>query len=126
MRLAAAKAQAGEAEAAAELYRKAASVPGLDRAYSDLAKLQVVRVSVATMDPGEAVAALEPLAADGAPYRLLALELRAAIRLNAGETEAAHDDLRAIVDDPAVTRELLQRASVMLLSSGGEMPAVTQ
>jgi hypothetical protein len=126
MRLAAAKAQAGEAEAAAELYRKAASVPGLDRAYSDLAKLQVVRVSVATMDPGEAVAALEPLAADGAPYRLLALELRAAIRLSAGETEAAHDDLRAIVDDPAVTRELLQRASVMLLSSGGEMPAVTQ
>lgn len=126
MRLAAARAQAGDAQAAAELYRKAASVPGLDRAYGDLAKLRAVRVSATTMDPGEAAAALEPLAADGAPYRLLALELRAAIRLNAGETEAGHEDLRAILDDPAVTRELLQRASVMLLSSGGALPDVAQ
>jgi len=126
MRLAATKAQAGETEAAAELYRKAAAEPGLGRAYSDLAKLQAVRISAAAMEPGEAIAALETLTSEGAPYRLLALELRAALRLNAGETEAAHEDLMAIVVDPAVTRALLERASVMLLSSGGEIPAVAR
>ena len=126
LRLAAAKAQAGEAEAAAEIYRAVAAAPGLDRAYADLARLQAVRVSAASMDPAAAMAELEPLTAEGAPYRLLALELRAAIRLNRGETEAAHGDLQAILGDPAATREVSERATVMLLSSGGVLPAVTQ
>jgi hypothetical protein len=126
LRLAAAKAQAGETEAAAEIYRAVAGEPGLDRAYADLARLQAVRVSAAAMDSAEAVAELDRLTAEDAPYRLLALELRAAIRLNAGETEAAHTDLAAIIGDPAATRELQERASVMLVSSGGEFPAATR
>ncbi len=123
LRLAAAKAEAGDVQASAALYREVAGEAGLDRAYADLARLQAVRVGVAAMDPAEAVAELDPLTAEGAPYRVLALELRAMVRLNAGDADAAHADLTAIIGDPQATRESLDRASALLLSSGGELPA---
>lgn len=123
LQLAAAMATAGDAAGAAALYREIAGEPGLDRTYADLALLQAVRVSAPTVDPAQAVAELEPLVADGAPYRLLALELRAVIRINAGETEAGHSDLTTILKDPGATRGMLERATALLLSSGGELPA---
>lgn len=126
LRLAAAKAMAGDTEAAAALYREVAGEAGLDPAYADLASLQAVRVSAATMDPAAAIAALDPLTAEGAPYRLMALELRAALRLNAGETEAAHADLNAIITDAQATRASTERAAALLLSSGGELPVAVQ
>ena len=126
LRLAAAKAEAGDAQASAALYREIAGEAGLDRAYADLARLQAVRVGVAAMDPAEAVAELDPLTAEGAPYRVLALELRAMVRLNAGDADAAHADLTAIIGDPQATRESSQRALALLLSSGGELPAAVQ
>ena len=126
LRLAAAKAGAGDAQAAAALYREVAGEAGLDATYADLARLQAVRVNVAAMDPAEAIAELDPLTAEGAPYRVLALELRAMVRLNSGDAEAAHADLTAIIGDPQATRESSQRALALLLSSGGELPAGVQ
>jgi hypothetical protein len=126
LRLAAATAEAGDGPAAAALYREVAQEPGLDPAYADLARLQAVRVGVAAMDPAQAVAELDPLTAEGAPYRVLALELRAMVRLNSGDVEAAHADLTAIIGDPRATRESSQRALALLMSSGGELPAGAQ
>ncbi|HSF94088.1 MAG TPA: tetratricopeptide repeat protein [Thermohalobaculum sp.] len=126
MRLAAAKAAEGDAPGAAEAYRAIAAEPGLGRAYADLARLEAVRVALGVMDPQEAIAELEPLTAADGPYRLLALELRAALRLNSGAVEAGHADLIAILEDAAATRSLRERASVMLISSGGQIPQVTQ
>ncbi len=126
LRLAAATAEAGDAQAAAALYRAVADEPGIDAAYGDLARLQAVRVGAAAMDPAQAVAELGPLIAEGAPYRILALELRAIIQLNAGDTEAAHADLEAIIGDPQATRESSERAVTLLLSSGGELPSGVQ
>lgn len=126
LRLAAAKADAGDAEGAVALYREIASEAGLDPAYADLARLQAVRIGLPTMDPAQAVAEIEPLAAEGATYRLLALELRAVVRLNAGETAAAHADLAEILKDPGATRGTIDRATALLLSSGGDLSAVGQ
>jgi hypothetical protein len=122
LRLAVAKTVSGDTEAAAALYREIADDPGLDPAYSDLARLQAVRVSAASMDAVEAAAELEPLIAEGAPYQVLALELRAMVRLNAGEVDAAHADLNAIIANPVATRASRERALALLLSSGGEVP----
>ena len=91
----------------------------MERAYADLALLQAVRIDAAAMDPTQAIAELDGLVAEDAPYRLLALELRAIIKLNAGETSSAHEDLRDVLADPAATRDLLNRVSALLLSSGG-------
>ena len=126
LRLAAATALAGDLPAAAALYRAVAGEPGLDPAYADLARLQAVRVGLAAMDPAQAVAELDPLTAEGAPYRVLALELRAMVRLNSGDVEAAHGDLVAIIGDPLATRLSSQRALALLMSSGGDLPAGVQ
>lgn len=123
LRLAAAHAESDRAEDAAALYWEVASTPGLAPLYADFARLQAVRLRLETMAPSEAVAELEPLVAEGAPYRLLALELRAVARLNANETEAAHADLNAILESDAATRDLMERAAALLVSSGGELPA---
>lgn len=122
LRLAAATAESGDREEAARLYREVAGTEGLAPVYADLARLQAIRLALPSMDPAQAISELEPLAAEGAPYRLLALELRAAARLNAGETDAAHADLRAILDSPDATRESIERAAALLVASGGELP----
>ena len=122
-RLAAATALNGDRDEAARLYRELAGTEGLARAYADLARLQAIRLALPAMDPAEAVSELGPLAAEGAPYRLLALELRAAARLNAGDTEAAHEDLRAILESPDATRDLIERAAALMVASGGELPS---
>ena len=116
LRLAAATALAGDLPAVA-------GEPGLDPAYADLARLQAVRLGLAAMDPAVAIAELDPLVVAGAPYRVLALELRAVVRLNAGDVEGAHADFAAIIGDPEATRESSQRALALLVSSGGEPPA---
>lgn len=126
LRLAASQAAAGDVKAAADLYMEVANKPGLDPAYADLARLRAVRLRAPTGDPAELMPELDRLAAEGAPYRLLAIELRAALRLNAGDTEAAHDDLAALITDPLATRQMRERASVMLLSSGGTLPQAGQ
>jgi len=126
MRLAAAKAESGDADGAAALYRQVAAETELGPAYAGLARLQAVRVRAATIGRDEAEAELEPLTAEGAPYRILALELRAMIRLNAGDAEGAHADLNEIIDSPTATRESSERALALLLSSGGELPSTVQ
>jgi len=126
LRLAAAKAGAGDTDAAAALYREIADEAGIDPAYGDLARLQAVRIGAASMDTAQAVAELDPLTAEGAPYQVLALELRAVVRLNAGDVDAAHADLNAIIANPAATRASSERALALLLSSGGELPGATQ
>ena len=121
LRLAAAKALAGDAAGAAALYREIAAEPGLEPLYADFARLQAVRVAAGSLAAEEAIAELEPLVAEGRPYRLLALELRAAVKLNSGDVEGAHEDLRAVLNDPGATRTLRERARAMLLASGGEL-----
>lgn len=123
VRLAAATAESGDAKGAAALYREVAGEAELGRAYSDLARLEAVRLSAATMSREEAETELAQLIAEGAPYRMLALELRATIRLNAGDTGDAHADLNQIIGNPQATRESSDRALALLLSSGGKMPA---
>lgn len=122
LRLAAATADSGDRAEAARLYREVADNADLAPAYTELARLQAIRLALPDMDPAEAVAALEPLAAEGAPYRLLALELRAVAHLNAGDTEAAHADLRTILESSDATRRLIERVAALLVASGGEMP----
>lgn len=123
LRLAGAHAGSGRPEEAAALYREVASTPGLSPVYADLARLQAIRLRLATMQPSEAVSELDPLAAEGAPYRLLALELRAVARLNSGDMQAAHADLQAVLESPEATRDLIERAAALLVASGGELPS---
>lgn len=123
--LAAAGAEAadGRVDAARTRYLAIAAREGLPREYADLARLQAVRAGALAdnADLGALTTELVPLTEGEAPYRLLAIELRAALAIRAGDIEAAHADLRAILDDAEATDGLRLRASEMLTTTGGEV-----
>jgi len=111
LRLAMAEAAAGDPEVAADIFREVAETPDLAPAYADLAALHAVRIDAPRMTPEAVQAALDPLIAPGAPYRLLALELRAATLANAGAASEALADLDTILTDPEATPGLRARAA---------------
>lgn len=122
LRLAAAQVAAGDTPAAIATYRRVAATPGLKRAYADLAALEAARLEAPLRPAGEIEAALAPLVEPGAPYRALALELRAVTRLNAGRSGEARADLETILAEPGLTRGLNARA-LQLLAILGERAA---
>ncbi|MGD1926030.1 MAG: tetratricopeptide repeat protein [Paracoccaceae bacterium] len=117
---AASLAEAGRYEEAAVLYGEVAGNAELGPEYRDLAVLQQIRVASVPGNASVSIAPLDQLITADSPYRLLALELRATIHLQNGETEAAHADLNAIITDPASTPTMRQRAGALLIATGGQ------
>lgn len=95
---------------------------GLSPIYRDLALLQRVAVLGSGMDRTERMASLETLARPEGPFRLLALEQRALVRLEAGELDEARADLEAILADTSAPEGLAGRARQLLIAAGGELP----
>jgi hypothetical protein len=87
--------------------------------YRALAALQRVMVLGAAMDRSERLASLDLLAAEGAPFRPLALEQRALAHLEAGDKAAAVADLEAALATPGVPEALAGRARQLLAAAGG-------
>ena len=114
LKLAQALSASGDRAGAAEAYQAVADRADAPARYADFARLEALRLRAAEADPEDTIAALAPLAEAGAPYRALALELRAALHLNAGRPEAARSDLEAIMADPAATAATRARAEALL------------
>ncbi|TKA95741.1 hypothetical protein FAZ78_15205, partial [Cereibacter changlensis] len=68
-------------------------------------------------------ALLDGIAAAGRPFRPLALEQMAYLSVEAGETEAAITQLRALTTDQEAPAGLRQRAQQMIVALGGETAA---
>jgi len=117
---AAALIEADEPDRALAAYQAIAAQGGIHPEYADLAALQAARLLAADGDHEAARSALAALIAPGGPYRLLALELRAAIALEVGDRDAARADLREIADDPDATFGSRERARAILDATGGE------
>lgn len=68
--------------------------------------------------------ALETLAQPGMPFALLAREQLGLMQVEAGETDAAIETMRAIAEDAGVTRGLRERAQTLIVALGGtvELP----
>lgn len=109
LRVATAAAASGDTRRAIEAFRAVAATPGLDPAYADLAALKAARLEAEAGDPAVAAQDLAALVPPDAPYRLLALELRAALRVNLGDTEGAVEDLETILADPLTAPAMRSR-----------------
>jgi hypothetical protein len=92
----------------------------ISQTYRDLAVLRRVILAGADMDVSARRAALDPLAIPGRPFRTLALEQLAYLSVEAGETEAAITQLRALSNDQEAPTGLRQRASQMIEALGGQ------
>lgn len=83
------RAEAGEAEAAGEAFDAASGAAADQPVYADLAALRAVMARFDAIEADRAVSDLEPLAAEGRPFRPLALELLGLAELKAGRVPEA-------------------------------------
>ncbi|WP_444666430.1 hypothetical protein [Cereibacter changlensis] len=101
----------------------AASDASLPASYRDLAVLRRVILAGADLPLADRRALLDGIAAAGRPFRPLALEQMAYLSVEAGETEAAITQLRALTTDQEAPAGLRQRAQQMIVALGGETAA---
>lgn len=103
----------GDAKAAATRFDEAAEAapaPILE----DSAKLKAVFARMDTQPYAATIEQLTPLAAEGRPYRLLALEALALARLGAGQTQAARSDVTVLSIAPEAPEGVRTRAQALL------------
>lgn len=107
---------------------KAATLAALDRViadttqpdlWRDMAGLRRVMVAGADMALADRRAALEPLAAAGRPFRVLAAEQLAYLLVEEGKTPEAIDALQALLQDQEAPGGLRSRAAQMIVALGG-------
>ena len=93
---------------------------------TEMSDLAAVIAAFKTVDSGKAdemIAKLEPLAADGRPYRVSVRELQALNFARKGDMKRARELWGEIARDPGVPQGALQRATAMLNLNGGALPA---
>ena len=110
-RIAAGKAEAGDAAGAEADYLVIAADTGLSALYRDAAILLSAMNAPDTAKPADLQDRLAPLADGTGPWRPLALELSAALDLKAGDREAALTKLESIIEMEETPAELRQRAA---------------
>lgn len=113
---------AGERSAALAALAEAEATSAGEPLYRDLARLKMLSLRAGEMSAAEHLAALEPLAAPGAPYRGLALEQRALAQIAAGERAAAVATLRELLVVDAASQGLRARAQQLLVALGEAVP----
>lgn len=91
--------------------------------YRQLAALKQVILAGPDMPLEEREAALGGLAQAGQPFRPLALEQLALLRIEAGQTDEAVTLLRSVLSEPGVTAALRRRATQLIVVLG-ETPEV--
>lgn len=95
----------------------------LSTGYRQLATLKRVIIGGADLPMDEREAALSGLAQPGFPFRPLALEQIALLRIEAGQTDAALAVLTGLLDEPDVTPGLRRRVTQLIVALGGETDA---
>ncbi len=110
---------AGDSATAAEKLEQVASNAALPAPYRQLATLKRVMVQGGEAPVEQRRAALEPLTEAGAPFRALALEQLALLKVEQGESGAAIDLLRQARQTSTATAGLRQRAGRLIVALGG-------
>ncbi|MAS44710.1 MAG: hypothetical protein CML46_18210 [Rhodobacteraceae bacterium] len=117
---AAALAEAGETEAAAEAYEAVESDGAADPIYRALAGVRAVMLREPGLEPAERARAWDAHVGAESPFRLLALERRAVARLEAGDAEGAREDARTALEDPMLSPGLRQRLEEFMTLFGAD------
>ncbi len=113
--------EAGDREGAAAILGAIGESGGTAPIYRDLAALQRVMILGPDMDLNERRATIQTLAADDAPFRLMAIEQRALLSLETDNAAAAIADLETILADPGAPEQLAARARQLVIAAGGAL-----
>ena len=120
LRAAAELAAAGDAGGAAQAYGRIAEAADTEPAFAAFAAYRAAVLAAPQAGAAATIATLTPLTAEGGPFRLLALEARAAAHLALGDRAAARADLDAVTADPLATENLRARAREALATLGAQ------
>lgn len=93
--------------------------------YTDLAWLKIIMIDGANLAAGERREVFDRLAAQDAPYRMLAIEQRALQHIRDGNIDAALSDFALIAADETSTQGLRNRARQMTIALGGSLDSDT-
>ncbi|MEM6486820.1 MAG: hypothetical protein AAF677_00895 [Pseudomonadota bacterium] len=113
MRRAQALADAGRTDEAAAVYLAVTQDGLAPRRYAGLAALEAARLQALAGDVEAAELTLGDAILGGGAYVPMAYELRAVLRLNAGDTEGARSDLDAALLEPVVHGETRSRIALL-------------
>lgn len=96
------------------------SVSGdVDPIYRDIAALKRVVLQGTAAPAAARMEALDALSVPGAPFRVLALEHKALILVETGDSAGALEVLSALVEDSETTQGQRQRVTQMIVALGG-------
>ena len=115
-----AMAEAGDAAGAAQRYDAAAAAAAGDPVMHDLALLRSVMVQGRGMDAAARDGALARLSTPGAPFEMIALELKALALVDAGRDEDAVTLIRQIQQKDGLSQAQRRRLSELLITLGVE------
>ena len=85
----------------------------------DLVGVEEFALGLHTADLADLIEELAPALAAGNPWRPLAVETEAALRLQAGETDKASTLYKSLADDASTPSQLRTRAAEMVRALGG-------
>ena len=101
----------GKPAEAATVYDGIAGNGSVPAEYRDLATLLAVMQRTDGGDPAQLTAKLQPLTADGSPWRFTARELTAVLAVRAGDTEKARTLFKQLADDQQAPSGVRSRAA---------------
>ena len=119
LRLAAARADAGDLAGAVAIWDGLANDNSIDPLLRDVATMSAALRQVDTADPATLQARLKPLAAPDNPWHAIASEQLALLDLRQGHTDAARSALRLLSQDTTAPNGVRNRAGGLLARLGG-------
>lgn len=125
LRLAALRAEAGDAPAALALWEQVAADGAADTLLRDLAALLWAQRQVDAGDPSAIEARLRPLLMPTNPWRSLAQEVDALLALRLGRTDQARQAFRQLSADASAPAGVRARAEALLARLGETAPTAT-
>lgn len=105
--------EANDPNAAAQRFDEAAAAAP-DELLGDIARLKAVFVRMDTQPYPASIEQLQPLAAEGRPYRLAAMEALAIARIASGQAQAARSDLSLLTNSLDAPQGVRARAQGLL------------
>lgn len=117
--VASAAVEAKDTKAALAALDKVANDASAPQTFRDLAELKRVLIAGDSMPAAQRKTALESLAQAGRPYRPLALEQLALMKVKAGDKAGALKAFKELLQEPDNTAGLRRRATEMIVALGG-------
>ncbi|QDL92374.1 hypothetical protein FDP22_11655 [Paroceanicella profunda] len=114
-------AESGKTDAAVAMLDTIIAAGAAGQIYHDAATLKKLSLQRDGLTPEQRIGTLELLVGPDAPFRLVALEMRAVARIEAGDPDGARDDLGAAMADPQASQGLRGRAAALLQAIGGSL-----